>query len=202
MAYTDFTIEQLRIKFGIKDRVKEVFGKVEPCEPNDLLKNSIRLSKFLQLRNEKIKSEVIVAPILLYLIDKNSDFLTFFSGETLNYDKKLGLAGEIDFILSKKTDSYGLNFPLLAIVEAKRNDFELGIPQCIAQLIAANKYNEALGTHIPKLYGCVTTADEWLFIEFQGKDVTIDKKKYKIDNIDELLGVFQFIIDYYKTFLE
>jgi hypothetical protein len=91
-----------------------------------------------------------------------------------------------------------VSIPIFQIVEAKRNDLEEGIKQCCAQLVGAKKYNERKGVKTEKLYGCTTTGDDWQFIEYSDK-LYIDDKKYYLVEIEELLGIFQSIIDYYKN---
>jgi hypothetical protein len=83
-------------------------------------------------------------------------------------------------------------------LEAKKNDTELCVPQCAAQMIGAKVFNENKGIHLDKVYGCVTTGKDWLFMVLEDK-IYIDPKTYFLDNIEELLGVFQTIIDYYKA---
>jgi hypothetical protein len=40
----------------------------------------------------------------------------------------------------------------------------VGVPQCAAQLLGAKLYNEKKGVKLDKIYGCVTTGNEWLFL--------------------------------------
>ncbi len=90
-----------------------------------------------------------------------------------------------------------MNYPIIQVVEAKRNDIEEGVRQCAAQLLGTRKFNESKGVKLEKLYGCATTGDDWIFIELN-TELCIDTKKYYLGEIDELLGKFQIIIDYYK----
>jgi hypothetical protein len=82
-------------------------------------------------------------------------------------------------------------------LEAKKNDTEIGVPQCAAQMIGARLFNEKKGIKQETVYGCVTTGKEWLFLKLEDK-IYIDKKTYNLENIEDLLGVFQTIIDYFK----
>ena len=75
---------------------------------------------------------MIVVPILLELRDLTSRFFTIYSGDNLNADEEAGLRGECDFILTKNTGTFDINYPILSVVEAKKNDIEIGIPQCAA----------------------------------------------------------------------
>jgi hypothetical protein len=47
----------------------------------------------------------------------------------------------------------------------------------------------------------VTTGTEWLFLKLAG-DLLIDERIYYLNEMNELLAVFQSIIDYYKEVLK
>jgi len=128
---------------------------------------------------------------------RNNKFFTIYSGDVLIADEEKGLKGECDFILSKDVGTFDINYPIIQIVEAKKNDVELGVPQCAAQLIGAKIYNEKKGVKLDKIYGCVTTGNEWLFMKFEGDCIKINTKVYYLIEIDNILGIFQRIINYY-----
>jgi hypothetical protein len=138
-----------------------------------------------------------VFPVLVELRNNNDKFFTIYSGDNLNADDEKGLKGECDFILAKETHSFSISYPIMQLVEAKRNDVELGVPQCAAQMVGAKVFNEKKGARLEKIYGCVTTGDEWLFMKLE-EHLTIDTRKYYLVEIRELLAIFQNIIDYYK----
>ena len=102
------------------------------------------------------------------------------------------------FILSKDSGSFDLNYPIFQIVEAKKNDIDIGVPQCAAQLIGAQKFHAKKGVEVDVLYGCVTTGNDWLFLKLENQVLWIDTKLYYLDSITEILGVFQVIIDEFK----
>ncbi len=200
MAYIDFTLDIIEEKFGIQNQIKSLFDNPKPVEPSEWLSASLNNAKDLPIRSEKARSEMIVAPILLELRNRNDKYFTIYSGDTLNADEKQGLKGECDFILTKSTGSFNINFPIIQIVEAKKNDIEFGIPQCAAQLIGAKIFNKNKGIDLKYVYGCVTTGKEWQFMCLND-DLYIDDKTYNLAQLTELLGVFQEIIDYYKATL-
>ena len=199
MAYSDFTLMDLKKQFDLDNRIEQLFTNINPISISENLKEDLNIAKMLPVRSEKAKSELIVMPILLELMKKNEKFFTIYSGDTLIADKTKGLSGECDFILAKDTGSFDINTPLFTIVEAKKNDVEIGIPQCAAQMLGARIYNKVYGNEVNKIYGCVTTADDWIFLKLEGNTVTIDIDKYYLGKIEELIGVFQSIIDFYKT---
>lgn len=200
MAYTDFTLERLETEFGLRNRQEQIFTKILPIQPSPWLSRELQLSEGLPLRTEKARSEWIVAPILKELREQNDHFFTIYSGENLSADSSLGLNGECDFVLAKDIQTFNLNYPIISIVEAKKHDLEIGVPQCAAQLLGARIFNEKKGVHLEKLYGCVTTGRDWLFMVLE-KDLQIDQDIYYLNEVDVLLGIFTQIISYYRTVL-
>ncbi len=202
MTYSDFTIKKLKEQFGITEQRKDLNLNQQKLEASELLKDALKTAEdYISVRSEKARSELIVTPILIDLLKKNKAFFTIYSGDQLNVDKERGLVGECDFILAKNLNTIEISIPIITMVEAKKHDMDLGIPQCAAQMIGARLHNEKEGKKIEPIYGCVTTGDEWKFMKLEGNTIYSDKKKYGLLNLPELLGAFQTIIDYYKEHL-
>lgn len=202
MAYSDFTLDQLRQKFGVENKRLPILQNCEPVAPSNFLIDSLNEVETLPIRSEKAKSEWIVVPILRELRSRNNNFFTIYSGDNLNADEANGLKGECDFILAKDIQSFDINYPIIQIVEAKKNDVELGVPQCAAQLIGAKIFNQKKDTNLNKIYGCVTTGNEWLFMVLEESEIKINTKVLFLNQIEQILGTFQCIIDFYKKVLD
>lgn len=198
MAYSDFNLDKLEERFGVKSRYSRLFNAVTPVVGSDWLQQSLQRASELPLRSEKARSEWIVAPILNELRTLNNKYFTIYSGENLNADELNGLNGECDFILAKDTRSVSINYPIIQVVEAKKNDLDIGIPQCAAQLIGAQLFNQKKGVELDRVYGCVTTGTDWVFLMLADHLLLVDTKLYYLDDVAEIMGIFQFIIDYYK----
>lgn len=198
MAYSDFTLQDLHRKFGISNKIVSLFENIEPLELSPTLKESLALARTLPVRSEKAKSELIVMPVLLDLLKRNNAFFTIYSGDTLTADKANGLTGECDFIIAKNTGSFDINTPILTIVEAKKNDVNIGIPQCAAQMVGAKVYNKVYGNEVNTIYGCVTTADDWQFLKFEDKLISIDNRKYYLGDVQKIIGILQHITEQFK----
>ena len=54
--------------------------------------------------------------------------------------------------------------PVRVVVEAKKENINAGIPQCFAELIAAQIFNVNAAPPVETLYGVVTTGTEWQFL--------------------------------------
>lgn len=200
MSYSKITLEKIRQKFGIQDIVKPIFPEnIAEVQPSVYLNEALRLAATIRLKSEKARSEMIVAPVLLSLKANNLNNFTFFSGENLNADKSLGLNGECDFIISKNSSASAIDTPIFCMEEAEKNDFDLGKPQCMAQMIGARMYNQKYGKNIETIYGCVTIGTEWLFLKLEGNEIWIDENNLLyLNQLPKILGTFQYIIDLYK----
>ena len=204
MAYRDFTLEDLQMKFGVINSNASLFKGVELKEVpiSDWLKKVLSIGRRLPLRTEKAKSELIVTPILIHLKDLNDDFLVVYSGEVLKADKELGLNGECDFLLTRNTNSVSINLPMITVVEAKKGELDTGIEQCAAQMYGAMLFNKKTNNPLEVIYGCVTNGREWQFVKLESKQLYIDKEIHNLKELPTILGIFQYIIDYYKGILE
>jgi hypothetical protein len=202
MVYSDFTLNKIREKFGIENRRTKILNDFVPVAANAVLKEALAETEELPIRSEKAKSEWIVVPVLKELRKRNNKYFTIYSGDNLMADEKRGLKGECDFILAKDIGTFDLNFPIIQIVEAKKNDVELGVPQCAAQLIGTRIYNQKKGVELKVIHGCVTTGNEWLFMMLENDCIKINNKLYYLNEIENVLGIFQKIIDYYIEVLK
>ena len=192
------------MKFGVINSNASLFKGVELKEVpiSDWLKKVLSIGRRLPLRTEKAKSELIVTPILIHLKDLNDDFLVVYSGEVLKADKELGLNGECDFLLTRNTNSVSINLPMITVVEAKKGELDTGIEQCAAQMYGAMLFNKKTNNPLEVIYGCVTNGREWQFVKLESKQLYIDKEIHNLKELPTILGIFQYIIDYYKGILE
>jgi hypothetical protein len=71
-----------------------------------------------------------------------------------------------------------LRAPLVIIVEAKNNNVEGGVWQCLAQMVGVRIFNEQSGASPPAVYGCVTNGEAWQFLRLVDQIAAIDEKRY------------------------
>ncbi len=83
-----------------------------------------------------------------------------------------------------------LEFPLVIVAEAKKNDFEQGWGQCLAELVAAQKLND--NASIP-VYGIVTDGKLWEFGKLSVDSFVKHIESYTVDRITSLFGVLHAI---------
>ena len=197
MAYSAFKLRELKRQFNLDEKSISLFQQVKPLTPSDWLKQTLKLGLKMPLLSEKARSERIISPILFELWKQNNESFGIYSGFNLEADTEQGLNGECDFILAARGDTYTVESPVFTLIEAKDSDIKQGIPQCIAQMLGARLYNQQDGNEIKNIYGCVTTGDDWQFLKLEDDIIYIDNERYYLDNVPQILGILQNIIQNY-----
>jgi hypothetical protein len=196
MGYSNYkNIKTVSKRFNIEVRLINLFTTYNLVAPSEWLAKSLEMAKTMPLSNEKTKSERIVSPILLEVVQSYKDNITLFSGENIDVDASQDLAGACDFFFGLHPPKPFIDTPIISLTEAKDEDMEYGIGQCAAQLYGAKLYNEMEGKHIPVLYGCATDGIEWQFIRFENNTFYIDNKVYT--DLKEILGVWHYLLSSY-----
>lgn len=198
MAYSKYkNVKNVAVKFGLTVVPSDLFPQNLPTiEPSNWLKETLAISFEQGFDTEKERSERLVSPILTEFRRRNNRGLTVYSGHLLNADAANGLTGECDYLiaLGDKVLDF-LDTPLFTVVEAKKQDFELGTGQCAAQMVGAFKYNEIDGHQTPFLYGAATDGVKWRFMKMENKVLSIDRHYYQIETLSKVLGVLQYIFE-------
>ena len=194
MAFSDFTLEEVGRTLGVSTREADLFPAPRAVPVPAWLRETLDRRTQLSLISEKSRSEFIVVPILLASRELSPIPLAIFSGQRLDVDPGLGLVGECDFILAATAPIPPLRAPIATIVEAKKNDIEGGLGQCVSQMVAARMFNEAAGQAGSPVFGCVTTGEVWQFLQLEGANAVIDRRRYYLDNVEGILAAIQEII--------
>lgn len=194
MAFSDFTLQSVETNFGVTAQPAALFDDVAPVVVPAWLRDYLARTLQLPLVSEKARSELIVMPVLLACRELSQNAIAIFSGSRLDVSPEQGLLGECDFLLARTPSVPEVRAPLVAVVEAKKNDVEAGLGQCVAQMIAARMLNERTGQQLPAIFGCVTTGEVWQFLRLDETVASIDQRRYYLDNVAGILGVFQAIV--------
>ena len=192
MPYSNFTLRQVEKDFHLQIEEKiDLFAHVEAIAPSDdlnrILAENIPLA--LAINTEKARSEFLIAPTLLELRRRSPTPVSLFSGTEFSISPEQGLSGYCDYLISLSKQQLMISAPVVAIVEAKNEDIKSGLGQCIAEMIAAQLFNEQENNDIKTIYGIVTSGEIWKFLQISEQTVVIDLTDYYITNIDKILGI-------------
>ena len=196
MAYNNFTLELAQDKFNLRLINHRFCESMAPIEPHpsvlDVLNQWFPIAE--TARTEKAKSELIVSPILIEARRLANQRVQLFSGEEFNVDREQGLNSFCDFLFSKSENPFTIEAPVLMLVEAKRGEIENGLGQCVAEMVAAQNYNQRKNKDISVIYGCVTSGKLWQFLKLEGNEVTIDPTNYSFMPVQKILGILKWML--------
>lgn len=192
MAYSDFSLSELEEKFQLKIiEQKKAFSEIKPIASSDFLKENLdrNLSLALAINTEKARSEFIIAPILAEVRYLLQDQVSLFSGVEFDVDKSLGLTGFCDYIISQDSEQLYLKAPVTIIIEAKKENLNSAIPQCIAAMLGAKQFNLQKNHPISPIFGVVTLGNLWKFLKLEDQTVIIDLQEFYVLPIEPILGI-------------
>lgn len=192
MAYSDFTLTDIKNRLGltVNDRI-DLFSSVPEISCSELLtltlKDNIPLA--LAIDTEKARSEMIVAPILIELKKYFKMQIGLFSGVAFNVDLERGLNETCDFLISRSPEQLAIEAPVITLLEAKNDNIKSGLGQCIAEMVAAQIFNERFGNNIDSIYGVITTGSVWKFLKLEKEIAYIDRIEYYLRELNKILGI-------------
>ena len=192
MPYSNFTLEAVQKTFQLEIvQSVGIFSEIERVEPSVALTEALakKVPLALAIGTEKAKSEMIVADVLVELREHFEQRISLFSGIDFNVDSENDLTGVCDFLVSLSPNQYYLEAPVIILIEAKKDDLITGLGQCVAEMIAAQRFNAEKGNDIPCIYGAITTGINWLFLKLEGKRLHIDMSAYMLERCDKILGI-------------
>ncbi len=197
MAYSNFTLEAVRTTFGLETvESAGTFAEIEPVVPSAHLTTALsrNVPLAVAIGTEKAKSEMIVANVLIELREQFEQRISLFSGIDFSVDVESGLTGVCDFLVSLSPEQFYLEAPVIVLVEAKNADVKLGLGQCVAEMLAAQRFNEEKGNNIHCVYGVTTSGTDWLFLKLEGQKLHIDMGIYAIGQCDKILGILSSMV--------
>ena len=191
MPYSSFTIDEVESKFDLNLQTGHFLPTTEPISPSSMLEQFLKITLPLarESGSEKARSEFIIAPILVEVRSLMNNSISLFSGEDFTVDRELGLNGICDFLISRLPTQFKINAPVVALVGAKKGVLKDGWGQCIAEMVAAQKFNHSHQQSIDIIYGVITSGTRWQFIEMRERNVTIDPEEYSLPPVEPLLGI-------------
>jgi hypothetical protein len=197
MGFSDFNLRTAVEAFGLQeDRDTDLFAEVAPLEPSEFAR--IWLDEFapvaIGINSEAARSQYIISPLLAEAKRRARGPANVLPWITLDVDRERGLSGFCDFIISRSAEYYYLRGPLMAVIEAKREDIVGGLGQCAAAMVAIRLFNERDGTPVSAVYGCVSSGTVWRFLKLQGARLSIDRPEYYLHEAGKIVGILVSIL--------
>ncbi len=192
MSYKEFDWAKAKSEFALTTVEGGRFlPDIPPIPPSSVLLASLErgIPWAVATGNEKARSEGIITPLLLEVREILQHQVSLFSGEEFNVDATVGLNGYCDFLISRSTEQLAIEAPVIILIEAKQENLKLGLGQCAATMVAAQRFNHAKQQPIATIYGIVSTGTTWRFLKLENQTLTLDLTDYPLPPIDVILGM-------------
>ena len=188
MAFSDFkSIPEVQEQFGIRHVEKDFVKAEDTTAPSKQFLQELEFSRqhINIFASEAARCEAVIYPILREIYKAYAEDYALWIKKSLAYDEML--SGTPDYFIATRSELGMLvvGTPLIIAVEAKKNDFEEGWGQCLAELVAAQKINDNL--HFP-VYGIVSDGERWQFGKLVSDAFTQHRTSFSIDNLPALFG--------------
>ncbi|MCP4350269.1 MAG: hypothetical protein GY795_32750 [Desulfobacterales bacterium] len=194
MAFSDYkTISQVQAEYKIKYE-EDNFVSVREYKISDIFIEEFEFNQHNMdvFSSEAARCEIIIFPVLREMYKDYYKKISLWVQKPVAYDEKLN--GTPDYMISKKSElgKTMLEFPLVIVAEAKKNDFEQGWAQCLSELIAAKHLSS-----IPEMpvYGIVTDGKLWEFGKLTEKCFTKNTDSFTVTDLKKVFGALKFIFD-------
>jgi hypothetical protein len=198
MSYKEFSWKKAKKDFNLTTVEGERFLPPTPLvnaspELDYLLAQNIPWA--IAVGNEKARSEAIINPVLLESRRILKNQISVFSGEEFNVDPSVGLNGYCDFLIARSNDQLTIEAPAIVLIESKKEDLKKGMGQCLASMVAAQRFNEENGAPIKTIYGSVSSGTTWRFMKLEEQTVTVDFTDYPLPPTNVVLGMLIWMIE-------
>jgi len=192
MAFSDYkNISQVQKEFGIRYK-EESFIVAQRFEPPAHFQEEFEFNRqnIDVFTSEGARTELIITPILREVYKGFHEQYSFWIQKAIVYNDKLN--GTPDYIIATRSalGKTVLELPLVVVVEAKKNDFEQGWGQCLAELVAAQKINNDTTNPV---HGIVTDGELWKFGKLVGDTFISNIEGYTVGDLAELFGAINFV---------
>ena len=114
--------------------------------------------------------------------------LKIFKGVALNGE---AVGGFVDYLIAPNSVLPGT--PLLCVVEAKKDDFEKGLAQCLAEMYVCAEKNLGVGLEL-EVYGIVSNGSGWQFYRRDLKGAYWQSEAYGVQPLEPVLGAVDFVL--------
>lgn len=192
MAFTNYksiadVLRNFPLNYQEQDFVKVVGLE---CEDRFISRLNIIIRDGMIFNSEYAICENIISPILTEVWLAHTQNLLIWSHQPLNYDENL--SGVPDYIIARRSPrgKVILEQPYMILVEAKKDNFEEGWGQCLAEMLAAQKID---GDGSSRKFGIVSNGKLWEFGVLEAEMFTKNRKYYGLENIEELIGAVNFL---------
>ncbi|MEM9213468.1 MAG: hypothetical protein AAGD25_03890 [Cyanobacteria bacterium P01_F01_bin.150] len=158
-----------------------------PLAPSPFLKERLaRLQRHFDLDSGEEAKKLLIDALCDEALE-SCDRLKIWKSASLEGEHTNGVA---DYLVAERKRY--LEAPFLCIVEAKKDDFEQGLAQCLVEMNACAWTNQQVGQSLD-IIGIVTNGEGWKFYKYARDGSIYETLLFSISNLGDVLGVLHFL---------
>jgi len=188
------TITDAAVKYQFSFEIKKWIHNIPSKKIAPALSERIDILKikYDYKASEAAICEAIIFPILQEVWLEYNHILSIWSHKTIKFNNEM--VGIPDYVITKHSHLGALIFgpPLMAVIEAKKDNFEWGWAQCSSEMFIIQQMNK--NPTLP-VYGMVSNGDFWEFAILENNKLIIHNGSYALLHIDELYSVIHYIFE-------
>ena len=158
---------------------------LKTIKPSDYFYENIKRLKVFNLTSNETAKELVIDAFLEESLQAHNN-LRAWKEQFIESESLHGIA---DYLIAKRRDY--LDLPFLCIVEAKKDDFEQGLAQCLVEMKVCAEANEKVGKKID-VFGIVTNGETWKFYKLT-KGKSHSSRAFISDAPVDLLGMLGYV---------
>lgn len=168
---------------------------VSPVSPSAFFQERLsRLQQVFDLRSYEESKKLLIDAVCeeaLYAFER----LKIWKGAALDSDV---LTDNVDYLVAENK-AY-LEAPFVCIIEAKKDDFEQGLAQCLVEMQACQWQNHQLGQDLT-VFGVVTNGQGWQFYYLSTEGKVYETLLYAMSELENILGILHHIFEICQNYL-
>lgn len=158
-----------------------------PRPPSDALQTHLRRLDAFDTQTTKQAKTLLIDALFAETVSLHPN-LKVWKAAVLNTNTLTGVA---DYLIAPRL-AY-LTTPLLCAVEAKRDDFERGRAQCLAEMVACRDNNQQEGHNNDAVFGIVSNGQGWQFYKLAQTGEVYETDLLTISDLPRLLGALDYL---------
>ena len=187
-SFSSFDLPSAYKQLGLKTLTHWDLASGEMAASKFFVQRLERLHRNFDLRSYEESKKLLIDAFCEEAMD-SSEKLKIWKGGKIESDI---LVGNADYLIAARQDY--LDTPFLCIVEAKRDDFEQGLAQCLVEMQACQWENRQSGKEID-LLGIVTNGQGWIFYKLMLSGEVYETGMYTSDDISKTLGALRTVFE-------
>ncbi|MBC7796226.1 MAG: hypothetical protein H7Z37_05055 [Pyrinomonadaceae bacterium] len=185
IKFSSLDVAKAMQRLDLKDLIEWKIN-FAPIAPSDFYVERLKRLEVFDLVQTETAKELVIDAVFEEAL-ANYKKLRVWKAAPLSTDE---LTGRADYLVARR-QRY-VETPLLCVAEAKRDDFEKGLGQCLAEMEACQWINERDDKNID-IYGIVTNGEGWKFYKLTTTNEVFETVAYTIANIEQVLGALGYV---------